>query len=259
MADKSEAGPRNVTAEISLGCDEWRLNARVTVPAGPTTVADMLPLARRLADIVIDRTCQALEATGEKISCKAGCGACCRNLVAISEVEARRLATLVAEMPEPRRTLVRERFAESLRRLDEVGMLQKLRSWADWTDDEYRATSELYFRQQVPCPFLEDESCSIHPERPITCREYLVCSPAENCSQPMTSPLKLVQLPVRVFNAVARWQVPPSEHFLERWVPLVLALEWAERNPDPCSPRPGVELLRELLEHLTSRQSDRSA
>jgi Fe-S-cluster containining protein len=36
----------------------------------------------------------------------------------------------------------------------------------------------------MPCPFLEDESCSIHPDRPLVCREYLVTSPAELCAGP---------------------------------------------------------------------------
>jgi hypothetical protein len=59
-----------------------------------------------------------------------------------------------------------------------------------------------------------------------------------------------VRLPLRVFNAVARWQVPPQEYFLERWVPLILAPEWAEAHPDDPPPKSGPELLRELLDHL---------
>ena len=39
-------------------------------------------------------------AEGETISCKKGCGACCRQLVPISQVEARRIRDLVEAMPE---------------------------------------------------------------------------------------------------------------------------------------------------------------
>src|SRR5262249_61904401 len=99
-------------------------------------------------------------------------------------------------------------------------------------------------------PFLEEESCSISQERPITCREYLVTSPAENCAKLGDAGVRRVRLPLRVFNAVARWQVPPQEHFLERWVPLILAPEWAEAHPEDPPPRPGPELLRDLLDHL---------
>ena len=56
-------------------------------------------------------------------------------------------------------------------------------------------------------------------------------SPAENCSRPTPENIRRVKMLIPVFNAVARWQVPPSEHFLERWVPLILAPEWAEDAP----------------------------
>ena len=43
----------------------------------------------------------------------------------------------------------------------------------------------------------------------------------------------------------------PSE---SRWVPLVLALEWNEANPDDPPDRSGPDLLRELIQHLTGKQ-----
>ena len=39
---------------------------------------------------------------GVRVSCRAGCGACCRQLVPIAEAEARRIRDLVEAMPEPR-------------------------------------------------------------------------------------------------------------------------------------------------------------
>ena len=93
-------------------------------------------------------------------------------------------------------------------------------------------------------------------ERPITCREYLVTSPAEYCAQPGSKGVRRVKLPLQVFNAVARWQVPPLEHIFERWVPLILAPEWADAHPDDPPPKPGVELLRDLLDHLHDGQGD---
>ncbi len=45
-------------------------------------------------------------------------------------------------------------------------------------------SARRYFHLGIACPFLEDESCSIHADRPISCREYLVTSPAVNCADP---------------------------------------------------------------------------
>ena len=105
--------PKLASVEFTLEGEDFRLKSRVTVPAGPTHVSELLPVARALSDAVVRETCQAVEATGAKISCKKGCGACCRNLVAISEVEARRIGALVESLPETRRETVRARFSEA--------------------------------------------------------------------------------------------------------------------------------------------------
>jgi Fe-S-cluster containining protein len=206
-----------------------------------------------MSDAIVGETVQGLTQAGEPVSCTAGCGACCRQLVAISEVEARRLRHVVDALPEPRRSTVRARFAEAERRLAEAGLLQDLQQAEQLSDTEYRALTIAYFAQHLACPFLDEESCSIYAERPLTCREYLVTSPAAYCAQPTTEAVHRVQIPLPVFNAVARWQVAPSAHVLERWVPLILAPTWAVAHPDDPPPRPGVELLRELLDHLTGR------
>src|ERR1043166_737584 len=95
MTLESTNPPQMASAEFTIQGEDFRLQCRVSVPAGPARVSDMLPLARALCDAVVGETCQAIEEAGEKISCRKGCGACCRNLVAISEVEARRVRALV--------------------------------------------------------------------------------------------------------------------------------------------------------------------
>lgn len=245
------AGPAPLaSAEFTIEGEDFSLKSRVTVPAGPARVSDLLPVARALSDAVMRATSRAVEEAGEKISCKKGCGACCRNLVAISEVEARRIRAVVEQLPEPRRDTIRARFAEARQRLERAGLLDKLQAADQATDEDYTTLASTYFQEGIACPFLEAESCSIYDERPITCREYLVTSPPENCARLGSEGVRRVRVPLRMFNAVARWQVRPTEHFLERWVPLILAPEWAEAHPDDPPPRPGPELLRELLHHI---------
>ena len=251
MTPEFPSPPEVASAQFTIEGEHFRLTFRVTVPAGSAQVSDLLPAARALSDTVVRETCQGVEAAGEKISCTKGCGACCRNLVAISEVEARRIRDVVDTLPEPQRSAVRVRFADARQRLERAGLLEKLHAADRWTDADYAALVGIYFQQGIPCPFLEEESCSIYQERPITCREYLVTSPPEYCARLGSEGVRRVRLPLRVFNAVARWQVPPQEHFLERWVPLILAPEWAEAHSADPPPKPGLELLRELLAHLS--------
>jgi Fe-S-cluster containining protein len=172
-------------------------------------------------------------------------------LVPVAEVEARRLFEVVEAMPEPRRSQIRERFAAAVRKLTDAGLSTKLRKTDQLTDEAFRELIELYFHQQVACPFLENESCSIYDERPISCREYLVTSPPANCARRNDQAIDRVRIPLPIFNALARVQVPPGKHLNERWVPLTYALAWAEKHPQESPTQTGTELVQELIGYLT--------
>src|SRR5262245_31566302 len=134
----SNDGDRTATAHVKLAGPDWRLEARITVPAGPTTLRNVLPVFQQLADASVAQAEQSSIKSGKPISCTKGCGACCRQLVPISPVEARRLKDLVDEMPDPRRSAIRERFAEARARLETSGMLAKLNSLDSWESGEGR-------------------------------------------------------------------------------------------------------------------------
>jgi Fe-S-cluster containining protein len=243
-----------VTANVELRGPDWSLQARMTVPRGPTRPRQLLPLVQSLADAMVASTVQGVEARGEQISCKAGCGACCRQLVPISEVEARRIRDVVEQLPEPRRSQVHARFVDARRRLEASGVLEQLLLRAGWGADDRQPVGDAYFRLGIPCPFLENESCSIYAERPIACREYLVTSPADNCARPSAETVRCVKMPLEVWASLARLDpVPPGTRSI-RWVPLILAPEWADAHPDDSVLRPGPELLRELFGHLTRKR-----
>jgi Fe-S-cluster containining protein len=243
-----------VTADMELAGPGWTLKTKMTVPAGLTRLIELLPLANSLANAVVDVAVNAVKERGEAISCKKGCGACCRQLVPISEAEARRVRDVVNEMPEPRRTQVRARFAEARRRFAEAGLLAKLEQREGWKKEDFQAVGLEYFLQKVACPFLEEESCSIYMDRPVTCREYLVTSPAEHCAKPTLETIRCVQLPLKVQHALTRFDPVPATARYVRWVPLALAPDWADAHPDASIPRPGPELLRELFDLLADRE-----
>ena len=251
MRGKTLAEPR--TARVVLGLPTGEIELQLEVPPGLARVDQLLPMARALTEQIVDLTVTKVEEEGRKISCRAGCGACCRQLVPIAEAEARGIRDLVASLPEPRRSQVKARFAEALLRLDAAGLLAPLRARADWDNARRREIGLAYFRQGVPCPFLEDESCSIHPERPLACREYLVTSPPEHCADPKVNQVEGVKLPASVWTAVARLDpVEPGARSI-RWVPLILALEWTEAHPDEPPGQPAAELVRRLFDNIARK------
>ncbi len=243
---------KTVAIGIELAAADWKLQMTISAPAGPRRLIRLLPLANALADRVTGMAEQALEKKGEKISCKKGCAACCRTMVPISEVEARRLHELIDALPEALRLQVLARFAEALRRLDEAGLLAKLRAREQWSDRDNTRIQTEYFLQGIACPFLEHEACAIYRDRPASCREFMVTSPPEKCAEPTNEEVRMVKLPFHVMSALARFDARPEDERL-RWVPLVLALEWTGQHPDSSAPRPGSELTRELFEHVAEQ------
>jgi Fe-S-cluster containining protein len=253
MSVPQQPAPESVSGTLRLATDDWQLEAKVTVPTGPVRVREFLPLVQSLADRVVDAAVQSAEADGKRVSCKKGCGACCRQPVPIAETEAHHIREVLENLPEPRRSVVRGRFDEARRRLAEAGLLEKLLNPLQWGEGESRSIGLAYFQLGIPCPFLEEESCSIYTDRPIACREYLVTSPAENCTRPSAETVSCVRLPMKVWTAVARFDEVPAGSRSIRWVPLILAPTWAEAHPEEPAGRPGPDLLRQLVDHLTGK------
>ena len=256
MDDTPAPAPETLTAHIALTISGQPVEADITVPNRRATMSELLPLFHAVTDMVVDAGSRQVETQGKTISCRAGCGACCRQVVPIAEVEARQIGALVDNLPEPRRSIVRERFAEARRRLEESGLLEPLLDPQSWQQDRWLGLGLAYFSQGIACPFLEDESCSIHAERPMSCREYLVTSPAEHCAQPRAETVRCVKLAKSVWATVARFDEPAPGTNVVRFVPLILAPEWAAAHPDEPPPRPAPEVLRSLFERLAGTTID---
>ena len=151
--------PELATATIDFTVSGQPIHTEITIPARPVRAAQMLPIFNRFAEIVIDIAVELAQAEGKAISCKAGCGACCRQLVPLSETEARHIAQVLHTLPEGRRTQVQARFVRAREQLARSGMLERLRSPCDIDGEQLIPFGLEYFHQGIPCPFLENESC----------------------------------------------------------------------------------------------------
>ena len=239
------AGEAVLEGDIVLNIAGEAVALHLEVPAAPTTLDALMPVFQGLTNEVARRATARAEAEGAQISCRAGCGACCRQAVPVAEVEARRLAALVAAMPEPRRSQIKARFDDAQRRLEQAGLAGRM---LDMPDRE--TTIDLgakYFRLGVACPFLEAESCSIHPDRPLRCREYFVTSPPAACAEIDPDTIKAVRLAgtpsTALYGAGAR-DAPKG------WVLLIDALSFAERFPTPSAARPAPDWMAEVVGRL---------
>ena len=241
---------------------------------GQQPVGALLPVARQLSHELITITLNSACQDGKTVSCKAGCGACCRQLVAISLAEAQSLAEVVAAMPSERQTIVRDRFAAAIKRLEDGGLLSgdepKGQRALLANPAEYpvvTAVAKRYFRQQIACPFLEDESCSIHPDRPLVCRGYHVTSPAEDCARLYETPIESVEPPIHLSDVMTEVTHKVAGAPLAT-IPLVLSLEWSEAHPEVAQRKAdGLEMLQTLMGEIdkqyahdfNQRNAERSA
>lgn len=230
---------------MRVSVDGERLELDLTLPAVPVRLAELVPVLHGLADVMAGVGAERAARRGESISCKKGCGACCRQPVPITETEARVLADLVRALPEPRQGEIRARFARARERLEARALLDRLRRPAELDRAALSGLASEYFAAGVPCPFLDQEACSIHAERPIACREFLVTSEPSACAAPDAERVERVALPALVFRAA---QALDARGGSAGWTTLVLALETAA--PVAAVERPALEWLRELFSKL---------
>lgn len=238
-AGDPKLGPR-ATGQATLVIGGEPVLFELTVPAGPVAVEDVLPVFQGLSSLFAQRAAARAETAGRSISCRAGCGACCRQLVPIAAAEARALARLVEAMPEPRRTQVRDRFAAAVATVRGMELFDRL---SEPLERQIEAGLE-YFRLGVPCPFLENEACSIHPDRPLSCREYLVVSPAENCRSPTAEGIE--KLALEGDPSLALLKADPRDG----WLPLVFALVFDGSAPPSPRDRSGPDILADVMGRL---------
>jgi Fe-S-cluster containining protein len=189
------------------------------------SVREFLPLLRTLTDEIMASLTRQSEAGGRQISCKSGCGACCRQVVPVSREEVIALFDLVNKLPDGQRDVITNRFADSIKRLEESGIMDNVSTLSQLTSrEDLRVIGMEYFKLDIPCPFLENQSCSIHPYRPLSCREYLVTSPSVCCQDPGPEKIKLVEVPRKLSNLLYRLSDINGEH-PGRWLPLILSLD----------------------------------
>ncbi|MDP1753116.1 MAG: YkgJ family cysteine cluster protein [Reyranella sp.] len=219
---------------------DLRIVHPITVPSGRVPATDVVPALQGLVNAVVAAAEANGTRDGKSISCRKGCGACCRQLVPVSRTEGERLLALVKTLPGERRERLGERFAAAEAIIGQAGL-------ADHAGRSDRELSLAYFALGIPCPFLDDESCSIHPDRPLVCREYLVTSPAELCAGPSQEGVTPVAVP-KVSMAARGLQGESDD-----WFPLALLMKWGKTRPRSDRRRTGPEWVQSFLKNIAAK------
>ena len=214
---------------LQLGASELQISGEL--PDAGAHAAEMVPVYLGIGEVLLETSGQDSAAAGMAPSCGPKCGACCRQLVPISESEAAYLRLMVIpNLEDDHRQRVERRIAFAAEKISGSGMASDLRSLPSEPDRAKRQALGLrYFFLGIPCPFLEEESCSIHPLRPLACREYLVTSPAVRCAAPDAG--GIVPLAPKVKPSYALILADRRASGSNGWTPMIMALI-SEASPE---------------------------
>jgi Fe-S-cluster containining protein len=239
-----------VTGKIQLLVDDTLFEMQLTVQANPVKPHKMLPVFQQVTNLYAEMGIAATKSEGKSISCKKGCTACCYHMIGLAEFETYHITEIIEGMPEPQQSEVKERIKKALAHFTETGWIERFENCADYSNKESLEVFLDYFKEGVPCPFLVDEACSIYDDRPLMCREYLVTSPAENCSNPTKENINLVNLPVRPSGNLLELGQKKSLSELNV-IPLIMSLKWIETNPNNFPEKTGEEWMTDFFQSIT--------
>jgi Fe-S-cluster containining protein len=240
--------------EIALNTPAGRLNTVLDVPTGFVPITSIVPLTRRLGEELLKLEEHQSREAGQSISCRMGCAACCRMLVPLSPPEAFALREYIEHLPKDRQTVLCQKIADSKTALASHGLLDRLQAVADATtpipDEELEPLNQAYYALRHPCPFLENEICSIYEARPAACRELLVTSPAELCDNLAENPVKPIPVSVRIGTVLGLlWASITNSS--PRLIPLPLALDWAaQHRGEGARSWAGSQLIDQMLDKM---------
>src|SRR5262245_11901 len=205
MLKKQHTGRRVVMVErfhVALNTPAGRVTTAIDVPTGFIPITAIVPVTRRLGDEAAQLEVREALAEGQTISCRIGCAACCRMLVPLSAPDAFALREYIEQLPTDRQTLLLNRLSNTKDRLKREGLWDRLNDVAETSrplaDEELDPINQSYYALRIPCPYLENEMCSIYESRPSACRELLVTSPAELCQDLVQNPVTPLPVSMRI-------------------------------------------------------------
>jgi len=242
-----------ISATISTPTGAVRLEAELTIFGEATTVraevldapaglADVVPLARQIADEVSRRAIHAALGEGHTVLCAKGCSACCRYLVPLSAPELLCLERNLAMMPPETRSQAIRRLRRARQQIIDAGPPAP-----DDGGEPGRSVSAWYASLEMDCPFLTEQACGIYDRRPIACRQHLSASSPELCNGHQPGVGQTVPVPLDVCHALAVLAAEMTETPLQA-VMLPLALNWLANESQHLRRRwPGPLLVERFL------------
>ena len=171
----------------------------IEVPNQPLRLIDAVPVMHCITDVLVQN---AISRSEQVVTCGPGCGVCCKQLVPLSVPEVFYTVEKLLTVPLGQRGYFLEMFDQNEKVLDMCNFTDALRK-IDITKNDSVIAKE-YFGLGLFCPFLINQSCSIHEWRPVVCREFNSLSDPALCDDPFNNLIKKVNYYKRPSSVLAR-------------------------------------------------------
>jgi Fe-S-cluster containining protein len=178
---------------------ESNKSIEITIPDKQVKLSEMVPFAHFIADQLVKT---AIDRSSLPITCAKGCGVCCNQLVPLSIPELFFIVEQLRVMPPQQRFPILSRFDATEKQLMDCNLIQQLRSIDQTRND--RIIAERYFHLNLPCPFLDQQNCSIHSWRPVVCREFNALSDPKLCVDPFANKISSISYSKRPSSILAK-------------------------------------------------------
>ncbi len=261
-----KSGGKAEDGEMLHGAVEMKVNGvpvkiELSVPAGSVKPQKMLPVLQQLSNSCVQLSITEVEKSGKEISCRAGCAACCSQLVPISKIEAYNISILVRDLSAMKKQVVVKRFKKAHDQLLDSGWIARMGTGVGLSAEDRQSLALEYFGEGIECPFLENESCVIYSSRPLACREYLVTSSAKHCSDPTEETIDAVPVSLPISATAHKISGEILANGEPGYIPLISVLKWSEDNPENFPMKTGPLWMEMIMDKLkrpeeTSEKSD---
>jgi len=244
---------KHVSASFNLKIGEDVLSMEASVPEARISALELIPVFQKLTNQSVAHAIELTERKGKKISCRAGCGACCKQPVPVTLLEAEHINRLVKKMPEKQQQVIRARFAHHLKTVTDAGMRDELENIANLDTGQKHRLAKEYFALGLDCPFLENQSCGIYQDRPLECREFLVTSDPRFCAELDPAGIEHVEQPLSMASALRKLSLDSQNTSGRGWILMIFALELTKSGRMRFKKKWGKEWLETFIRHLVGK------
>lgn len=238
-----------ITANFNLKIGDDLLPIEASVPDAKTNALELIPVFQQLTNQIVAHSIELTEREGKTISCKAGCGACCKQPIPVTLLEVEHLNQVVKRMPEQRQQRVRETFTHHLKAVKDAGLLEKLKSIKALEPDQKHQLAKDYFKLGLDCPFLENQSCGIYKDRPLECREFLVTSDPRHCAELGPQGIEHIERQMWMSSALRKLSIDSQNSDHQGWIPMIFALKLAKSGRLRFKKKLGKEWLEAFIQY----------